>query len=168
MNVAVILLAASAFGCAGTARSGGAAAPTLPVASFQSLGPADAPGRMQKCGNTDPAKECTGPLVAVSAQPTDADFAAAKAAGYRTIVNFRTPGEPGYVDERATVESLGMRYVAIPVADRNILSEHVAQLDPVLRDASAGPILLHCKSGARAKLAWDAWVAGEAPSVLRK
>ncbi|MCG3132924.1 MAG: hypothetical protein HMLKMBBP_00008 [Planctomycetes bacterium] len=119
-----------------------------------------------------PGFRALGPSLAASAQPGDADLAAAAAAGYRTVVNFRTPGEPGYVDERAAVESRGMRYVAIPVAGTGIQPSHADLLAPVLADPSAGPVLMHCRSGTRAKQAWTVWLArhgGETPeSAVRR
>lgn len=103
------------------------------------------------------------PAIGVSAQPSDGDLAAARAAGYRTVVNFRAPGEPGFVDERAAVEALGMRYVAIPVSGIDATTDHADALAPILADGAAdgtaGPILMHCRSGTRAKLVWTLWLA---------
>ncbi len=99
------------------------------------------------------------PAIGVSAQPSDGDLAAARATGYRTVVNFRAPGEPGFVDERAAVESLGMRYVAIPVSGIDATMDHADALAPVLAEGAAGPVLMHCRSGTRAKLVWTLWLA---------
>jgi uncharacterized protein (TIGR01244 family) len=74
-------------------------------------------------------------------------------------VNFRDPGEPGYVDERAAVEALGMRYVAIPVKGHGVTASDADTLDAVLTDATAGPVLMHCKSGTRATMTWTVWLA---------
>ena len=166
-TVRAAVLAAALMATLGACRTtppDGLAAPNLPTSGFSSLGAADLPWRAFKCGNTVVATECTGPLLAVSAQPSESDLAAAKSAGYRTVVNFRSPGEPGYVDERAAVEALGMRYVAIPVSGLDIRAEHADALAAVLRDPSAssvslrGPVLMHCKSGTRAKMAWVVWL----------
>jgi uncharacterized protein (TIGR01244 family) len=153
--VLLVLLAA----CRTVVVEGAPGAPPLDAPGFVSLGPADAPSRLRKCGNTDAPLECTGPLVAVAAQPSEAQFAAAQAAGYRTIVNFRTPGEEGYVDEQAAVERLGLRYVSIPVKGHEVEASQADRLDAVLSDASAGPVLLHCRSGKRATMVWTVWLA---------
>lgn len=146
----VLFVAAFATACAGTAvpevPGGGPVAPSLGAPSF---------ARLPAIGQAPPA--------AVSAQPSDGDLAAARAAGYRTVVNFRAPGEPGFVDERAAVEALGMRYVAIPVSGLDATAAHADALALVftdgLADGAAGPVLMHCRSGMRAKLVWTLWLA---------
>jgi uncharacterized protein (TIGR01244 family) len=52
-----------------------------------------------------------------SGQPTEAQLAAIAAAGFRTVVNLALHDDPRYSlpDEAATVRSLGMDYVHIPV-----------------------------------------------------
>lgn len=154
-----VLLLLSLGACRTVVVEGAPPAPPVPASGFVSIGPADAPARLHDCGNTNAAAECRGPVLAISGQPTDGDLAAAKAAGYRTVVNFRDPGEEGYVDERAAVEALGLRYVAIPVKGHGIDASHADALDPVLSDAGAGPALLHCRSGTRATMAWTVWLA---------
>ena len=98
-------------------------------------------------------------MLAVAGQVTGSDLAEAKEAGYRTVVNFRSPDETGYVDERAEVEGLGLRYVEIPVKGHAVEPAHADSLATVLSDPSAGPVLLHCRSGKRAKLVWTVWLA---------
>lgn len=142
----VLFAAAFATACAGTTvpevPGGAPVAPSLGAPSF---------ARLPAIGLAPPA--------AVSAQPADGDLAAARAAGYRTVVNFRAPGEPGFVDERAAVEALGMRYVAIPVSGFDASLADADALAPVLADGAAGPVLMHCRSGMRAKLVWTLWLA---------
>lgn len=101
-----------------------------------------------------------GPTLAVSAQPSAAELAAAGAAGYRTVVNFRPASEPGVLaDEAAIVGASGMRYVSIPVSGHGFDASQADALDAVLADPSAGPVLMHCKSGVRAKAVWTIWLA---------
>lgn len=140
-SVSVVFLLASAALLSGCASTGsdvpGPKAPAVDVSGFRSLGPA----------------------LATTAQPTAEDFAAAKAAGYRTVVNFRPLDEPGALaDEQAVVEGLGMRYVAIPVKGHGVEAAHADALDAVLADPSAQPCLMHCRSGTRAKAVWAIWL----------
>lgn len=55
-----------------------------------------------------------------------------------------------------------MRYVAIPVKGHDIHAAHADALAPILADPSAGPVLMHCKSGTRATMAWTVWLARHA------
>jgi protein tyrosine/serine phosphatase len=83
------------------------------------------------------------------AQPDEAGFRYLKDLGIRTIVSFRNDTE-----ERALVESLGMRFVNIPVTFRvfgwgdDFDAEDVRQFFSVVDDPTTGPIFFHCKRGA--------------------
>lgn len=91
-------------------------------------------------------------------QPTADALRLLAAQGYRTVISTRGEGELDW-DERARVEELGMRYVAIPMASpvTAITDSQVAALDEAL--GSEGPKLLHCSSGNRAAGLWGAWLA---------
>jgi len=84
-------------------------------------------------------------------QPTPEQIEAAARAGFRTVINLRTDGEPGFEWERSAVEASGMTYVQIPVAGTDGLTrENVTAIDEALREGlDAGPVLLHCGSGNR-------------------
>lgn len=88
--------------------------------------------------------------VLTAGQPTLAQLAAAKALGYRTVVNLRMPEEPG-TESEADVTKLGLRYVAIPMNHEAGLTEANAR---ALADALAGPegrpAIVHCGSANRA------------------
>jgi len=83
------------------------------------------------------------------AQPDEAGFRYLKDLGIRTVVSFRND-----THERALVESLGMRFVNIPVTFRvfgwgdDFDAEDVRQFFSVVDDPTAGPIFFHCKRGA--------------------
>jgi len=106
-------------------------------------------------------------------QPTSEQIEAAATASFGTVINLRSDGEPGFEWEAQAVESLGMRYVSIPVAGaKGLTRENVERLDAALSEAvAAGPVLLHCASGNRigAILALRAaWLHGvEAEAALR-
>jgi uncharacterized protein (TIGR01244 family) len=84
-------------------------------------------------------------------QPTPEQIEAAARAGFRTVINLRTPQETGFEWERDTVERLGMSYVQIPVAGaRGLTRDNVERIDAALGAAlEQGPVLLHCASGNR-------------------
>ena len=91
-------------------------------------------------------------------QPDQKLLELAKEAGYRAVIDLRTPAEDRGIDEAAAVESLGMHYVSFPVAgSTDINLEKAAAFDRLLGQTE-GPVLLHCRSGNRvgAMLALDA------------
>ncbi len=106
--------------------------------------------------------------VLTGGQPTPEQIEAAARAGFRTVINIRTAGEPGFEWERDAVERLGMTYVHIPVGgEESFTRETIAAIDDALREAmTRGPVLYHCASGNRigATLALRAaWVEGAPP-----
>ncbi|MGB3563728.1 MAG: protein tyrosine phosphatase family protein [Thermoanaerobaculia bacterium] len=82
-------------------------------------------------------------------QPTPEQLAAAKEAGFETVINIRVPGEPGTDSERELVESLGMTYVSLPVQGAAGMTEENAKALAVALDEAEQPVLLHCGSGNR-------------------
>jgi uncharacterized protein (TIGR01244 family) len=103
--------------------------------------------------------------VLVGGQPTAEQFETLAGLGYGTIVNLRQPEEKGNTDS-ALIESLGMRYVAIPIGSAETLNEQNAlELAEILAGAEA-PVVVHCASGNRvgALFALKAYYAdGETP-----
>lgn len=90
------------------------------------------------------------PGVLTGGQPTEEQIEQAAQAGYRTVVNLRTPGEEGSWDEAPKVEELGMRYVSIPVAGADgINPDNARRLFDVLGDEDNHPVMVHCGSGNR-------------------
>lgn len=87
--------------------------------------------------------------VIVGGQPGPEAVSEAKEAGYRTIVDLCAPNEYHSYD-RDQVESLGFRYINIPISGQGDLCHSSAQrLHEVLEDESARPVIVHCASGAR-------------------
>lgn len=90
------------------------------------------------------------PGVTTGGQPTVEQLAAAKAAGYKTIVNLRPAGEFPELDEAAEAKKLGIGYVYLPIAGPADLTEaNAAAVLALLRDESQQPMLVHCGSGNR-------------------
>jgi uncharacterized protein (TIGR01244 family) len=88
------------------------------------------------------------------AQPDAAGFRYLRDLGIRTVINLREEADAARLDEQRMVESLGMRYVHLPVADgnfftrsRTIPEETVGQFFGAL-DADRGPVFVHCRRGA--------------------
>jgi len=87
--------------------------------------------------------------ITTAGQPSAEALAAAAEAGYKTVIDLRSPTEDRGMDEAATVESLGMSYISLPVAGGDgVTYENASLLDELLGDAS-GPVLLHCASSNR-------------------
>jgi len=117
-------------------------------ATVPDLVPFDAPGFPQGAQSGD---------VVLGGQPTPGALRALADRGYTTIVSTRTAAELDW-DERAVVESLGMRFVRIPIPlpATPVGAAQVAALDRVLA-APDGPVLLHCAGGTRAAVLWAVW-----------
>lgn len=89
------------------------------------------------------------PTTYAAGQPTPQQFRVLAAAGVRHIVNLR-PGTEQDWNEQALVESLGMQYHLIPVADGDdVTFANARALERVLDAAGGEPVLVHCKSGNR-------------------
>ncbi len=83
-------------------------------------------------------------------QPSVEQFEQAAQAGYRTVVNLRAPGEKGSWDEVAKAEELGLRYLAIPIANADgLTTENARKLAEIVDDPEALPAMVHCASGNR-------------------
>ena len=81
------------------------------------------------------------------AQPSAAGFAALKSMGIGMVVNFRDDGEAA--SEKREVESLGMKYVAIPWSgSQNPSDKQIVQFLNLVRDNPNVKIFVHCRRGA--------------------
>lgn len=90
------------------------------------------------------------PRLYTAGQPAAGDWSALAAAGVRTVIDLRTPGELKDRDERAEVEAAGMRYVALPIAGHAGVTPENAKALSALIAGARGPVLVHCASGNRA------------------
>jgi uncharacterized protein (TIGR01244 family) len=87
--------------------------------------------------------------VTTTGQPSATALSAAAAAGYKTVIDLRAPNEDRGLDEKATVEGLGMSYVNLPVDGAGGVSyANASALDKLLAEAPK-PVLLHCASSNR-------------------
>jgi protein tyrosine/serine phosphatase len=73
------------------------------------------------------------------------DIQALKALGIHTVIDLQAKPEPA---ERGEVESLGMRYVNIPMVDKEYpRPEWVAAFMKTVNDPSTGKFFVHCAGG---------------------
>jgi uncharacterized protein (TIGR01244 family) len=107
--------------------------------------------------------------ITTAGPPDTAQFAAAAGSGITTVIDLRGIAEDRGIDEKATVEGLGMSYVNLPVEGAaGVTYANAAALDRLLA-AAEGPVLIHCSTGNRAGalLALRAKLAGtDAESAL--
>jgi uncharacterized protein (TIGR01244 family) len=89
------------------------------------------------------------------AQPDAAGLRYLHDLGVRTIVNLRDDRDARTGDEQRLVESLGMRYVHLPISDgnfftraRTIPEDTIRSFFAIVDAADRGPIFLHCRRGA--------------------
>lgn len=80
-------------------------------------------------------------------------------AGVQTVVSFRRPQELAQLDfdEPALMETLGVRFINIPVMPDTFSKADVDRLAAVL-DKTEGPILLHCSSSNRVGGVWTTYL----------
>jgi protein tyrosine/serine phosphatase len=76
---------------------------------------------------------------------TIADFEALKAIGINTVIDLQAKPER---EEKGWVESLGMRYVNIPMIEKKYpRPEHVAEFLKLVDNPETGKFYLHCAGG---------------------
>lgn len=89
------------------------------------------------------------------AQPDAAGFRRLRDLGVRTVINLRSEVDAARSSERQLVESLGMRYVHLPVKDgnfftrsRQIPDDTIREFFAILDAAGPEPVFVHCRRGA--------------------
>ena len=95
--------------------------------------------------------------LAVAPQPKLSDFQEFRRQGFTTIVNNRPdgedPGQPGSAAEEAAARAAGLGYVHIPVTSTGMTDDDARLLKETIEQA-AGPVVAHCRSGARSFYLW--------------
>ena len=88
--------------------------------------------------------------VVTAGQPEEEHLKRLAGAGYKTVVDLRTPGETPRPDEWGkVVRRAGMEYVNIPVAHKNIDDETFDRFRELIGDGGRRPVLVHCSSANR-------------------
>jgi uncharacterized protein (TIGR01244 family) len=85
----------------------------------------------------------TANAITVAAIPKLAD------AGFKAIIDLRSPTESGVAEEAAAAGRGGLRYVNIPVTQATLTVESVRKVADVLDQSANRPVLIHCASGNR-------------------
>jgi sulfide:quinone oxidoreductase len=102
----------------------------------------------------------------VAPQLLPADFAAASAAGIRTIINNRPDGEAADqlsdAQARELAEANGLAYAFVPVVSGRMGPDDVAAFQAAVA-AHPGPHLAYCRSGTRSCHMWAFATAAERP-----
>lgn len=113
------------------------------------------------------------PAISVATQLTPAAIAAAKAAGFRTVINNRPDheeaGQPTSAELEAKSKAEGLEYHHIPVVPGRFTDAQADAFGKLL-DSSEKPVLAFCKSGMRATTLWALSQAGKltADEILRQ
>ncbi|MET0552488.1 MAG: protein tyrosine phosphatase family protein [Vicinamibacteria bacterium] len=105
------------------------------------------------------------PGLIAAGRPSPEAVASLKARGFRTVIDLRTPTEPGFAEEKEAVEAQGLRYVNVPVAGGAFSGKDVDAVKAALDGAGEGPVLLHCASSNRVGAVWAVLQAREGLSV---
>ena len=108
--------------------------------------------------------------LSVSPQLSLTDLAAAKAAGFKTLINNRpdadTADQPGSAQLAAEAANQGLSYHHLPVVGGAITDTQVDAFRTLLTEAE-GPILAFCRSGTRCTVLWALSQVGErSPETL--
>ena len=88
------------------------------------------------------------------AQPDAAAFKRLKDLGIHTVINLRSESDAAKAGEQRLVESLGMRYVSLPIKDGNFFTRSRIIPEDTIRkffaelDAAGGRVFVHCRRGA--------------------
>lgn len=102
----------------------------------------------------------------VAPQLTAADFAAARAAGIKTVINNRPDGEVADqltdAEARRLAETHGLDYVFVPVISGSITGDTIAAFAGAMAD-HPGPYLAYCRSGTRSCHMWAFATAADRP-----
>jgi uncharacterized protein (TIGR01244 family) len=95
--------------------------------------------------------------LAVAPQPKPSDFQEFKRQGFTTVVNNRPDGEDptqlGSAAEAEAARAAGLAYVHIPVTTMGMTEQDARLLKETIEQAP-GPVVAHCRSGARSFYLW--------------
>jgi uncharacterized protein (TIGR01244 family) len=125
---------------------------SLVLLAFSGCGSAAEQARPDAAERTElvPNQKAPAPGAISGGQPSREQLVASRDAGYRTVMNLRTPGEGGAIDdETALVAELGMDYVSIPIAGAAGLTRDNVEAFARALEAAERPVLIHCGSGNR-------------------
>lgn len=88
--------------------------------------------------------------MSAAGQPTPEDLKQAAQEGFKSVLNLRSPDEPGFLsDEQQQAQAAGLQYANIPLKPSEVNQELT---DAAIQEIEnlPKPILIHCAAGARA------------------
>jgi uncharacterized protein (TIGR01244 family) len=93
------------------------------------------------------------PDIATAGQPSDEALADVQKAGFKAVLNLRTP-EEGSREEKPKVEALGMKYYNIPIGHDGFSPAILEEFRKILAENDNRPLLIHCASSNRVGGLW--------------
>jgi len=88
--------------------------------------------------------------IATAGQPTEAQLAAIKVAGYRVVVNLALPSSTNALpNEQALVDAQGMAYIHIPVLWEEPTLADIQRFFSVMQAHAEQPVFVHCAMNMR-------------------
>ena len=82
-------------------------------------------------------------------QPSEVQFERLAAEGYRTVINLRGDGEVGTASQPALMDSLGLKYIHLPINGAAGVHFDSARRFKTYLDNAERPVVVHCASGNR-------------------
>jgi tyrosine-protein phosphatase SIW14 len=79
-------------------------------------------------------------------QPASDLFQALKKLGIKTVIDLRD-SEHQYSAEKQEVESIGMRFISVPLTMHAPTDDEIAKILDLLENKSLWPVFLHCQGG---------------------
>jgi tyrosine-protein phosphatase SIW14 len=108
------------------------------------------------------------------AQPKGSDYQDLAGMGIKTVIDLQREGE---ADEQSLVESAGMKFIRIPMSDKEPPSaEQSAQVLRLINDPANQPVFIHCRGGrhrtgamtALYRMTHDEWTADRAYNEMKQ
>lgn len=101
---------------------------------------------------------CPLPGVATGGQPDSITLVALARGGLRTVLDLRAPEEARGFAEASVAESLGLRYVLLPVTAATLTDSTFDAFRALMRAGGAESMLVHCASGNRVGVMLLPWL----------
>jgi len=150
--LACLVLAAAAGATRGAAQAppAGGAAPAVALTPADSAVRAAFPGLLNA--------SCPVEGVATGGQLAPQHLEALRAAGYRSVLDLRAPGEDRGYDEKRLARAAKLRYVNIPVTARTLDDRTFDRVRAFMRDPRHAPVMVHCRTGNRVGVVLVPWL----------
>ncbi|MCR4347508.1 MAG: protein tyrosine phosphatase family protein [Sulfuricaulis sp.] len=89
-------------------------------------------------------------MIATAGQPTEEELTTVTEAGFEVVVNLALhDAEYSLPDERKTVESLGMRYIHLPVVWEHPTQDDLEDFFEIMDELAGKRVFVHCAANKR-------------------